>query len=324
MKNHTENPYVLVRVPVQSSGDGDALDDLLESLKAEPVDGVVLDLYRTSRLISRIHCPDEADDFDDRQLDRDEFLDLHERFDDGTFDVVGQLYDPELVEWYAEETETSFLQLHGGDITYKRLLESVASVSRDVVLTVKAAERSTVDRALEWLGDPEGVLLLHEEYESGESRTNRYRGLAEWDAPRGLGDPTGDPEITRSILAESPAVPRLWQPHLRTGPDEPGYTTESILELAGELKASESVTGDDSGDPEVDGTPWDLTDRDRTYQRTYRRSLMADRHLSAGSTLRPGMVRELRPGNGLPAGEIDTLDGILVQRPTEPQEMISY
>jgi hypothetical protein len=36
------------------------------------------------------------------------------------------------------------------------------------------------------------------------------------------------------------------------------------------------------------------------------------------------MVRELRPGDGLPAEEIDNVIGMLIPRPTDPQEMISY
>jgi hypothetical protein len=60
------------------------------------------------------------------------------------------------------------------------------------------------------------------------------------------------------------------------------------------------------------------------YRSKYRRSLMGDQSLSAGDSLEQSMVRELRPGGGLPANKINQCLGMLIPRPTDPGEMIPY
>jgi len=290
------------------------LSSRVQELESSSADGIVLNLYRTNYLASSVHAPDEARTLRDNQLDREEFRTLHEEFHSDSFAVVPRLYDSELLHWYTQIPTAKRVLTDGGDITYKRLLESMNETDLSVLLTVKASESDTVQRALNWLADTE-ITLIHEEYPQFPDTLDRLRILrSQFENDVGLADPAGRFERIESLFSHSP---NYWIPCFRPLSEETGWTLGDLESIKEQLKSNRN-----NDSTEIDSLQ--LDERDQDYQRNRRRSLMADRSLTAGSTLSKDMIRELRPGSGVPAEEIDTVNGMLIQRPTDPQEIISY
>lgn len=314
--NSTHSTNLYVDLSHRQSRPVDELQSQIRTFKESPADGLVLDLYRTEQLVSSVYSLDEARTRREYQLDREEFLSLHQTVQTDSFEVLARVYDPELVHWYAEETSSERILTHGGDITFKRLLETMNQTDLEVLLTVKASQLDTVKRARTWLSDTE-TTLVHEEYENEPETLTRYDALRTHFGERiGLADPSGSLDRIDSFPVHPPSCWITRPPH----PDQNGETREQLAQINEQLNQMES-----NGEP----TPTNhesisFTERDHEYRQNSRRSLMANQSLSAGSVLSRDMIRELRPAEGLPAEEIDNVAGMLIPRPTDPQEMISY
>lgn len=312
-------PYVLVDFSEVQTFDYDRLRDCLDGMVAAQADGVVFSLFRPGYLTSMIHSPEEADTLRDQRIARGALKDLRVEYSETNFDVLATIYDPELLEWYAELPGRSAFLIDPGDITYKRFLLRAFELDLSAGVRIKASRYSTVERALGWLGGPKGTILLHEAYrDADESSLDGLDRFSQFDVPAiGFADPTGNPDLARKARRKGVS---LWCPWLAPDMNGSGYSLQHLARLIEEIKKIQ---------PESPGIrsscgPWELTDQDHRFQQSNRRSLMADRSLSAGTTLTYDMIRELRPGVGLPADQIDNCVGTLIQRPTDPQEMITY
>jgi sialic acid synthase SpsE len=311
---HSSNLYVdLSHIQSRSP---DELQSQIETFQESPADGLVLDLYRTEQLVSSVYSLDEARTRREYQLDREDFLSLHQTLRTDSFEVLARVYDPELVRWYAEETTSDRILTHGGDITFKRLLETMNQTDLEVLLTAKASQLDTVERAQTWLSDTE-TTLVHEEYENEPETLERYNILRSRFGERiGLADPSGFLDRTDSFPVHSPSCWITRPAH----PDQNDETLEQLARINEQFNQTQS-----NGEPSTtNDKSISFAERDHEYRQNSRRSLMASQSLSAGSVLSRDMVRELRPGDGLPAEEIDNVIGMLIPRPTDPQEMISY
>jgi sialic acid synthase SpsE len=316
LTNDVTNPYVLVDLTLYQDQDLQTLFDTIEDLQSIGADGVNLSIFRTNHLISMVHCPDEADHYREFELDKPDFRELFNQYQTQDFDLIPTVYDLDRLEWYANLNPHGYAGVDAGDITFKRLLTTISSLELSPILSIKASTRKTVEQALKWLTpSPEKILLadlFSADPEQLETELGRLLSV-EGDA-LGFADQFGQRELAECGRDNGAA---LWKP-LYAPDRSKGYTIDGLEPLIEDLK------GMDGHLPSpVDGE-WELTEKDRDFQQKYRRSLMADRGLPAGGKLDSSMVRELRPGRGLPADKIDELNGMLIQRPAEAQQMISY
>ncbi len=318
MDSKHKYPEILVDLSDLQSQALEQLDSYVKKLQNNGAHGIVLDLYRTNHLISSVHVPNEVQSFRENQIDQDDFLHLFEQYHSDDFTVLPRVFDPELVNWYDKISGTERVLTHGGDITYKRLLESLEKTDLTVFLTVKASQLKTIRQALEWLNNTE-IMLIHGEYSTSPDTLDRFTILRnEFKKNIGLADPTGRFDRIKSLSSHPPSC---WIPRPDPNREQTGWTSfEDLKSIKEQLTPDRSSTKSDS----ISDDSFQLDERDRLYQQNHRRSLMADRSLTAGSILSKEMVRELRPGNGLPAEEIDNIMGMLIQRPTDPQEIITY
>jgi sialic acid synthase SpsE len=316
LRNDVTTPYVLVDLTLMQDRDRQNLSETIERVQSIGADGVCLSLFRTDHLISVVHRPDDADQYRDFELEKSFFQELVQEFDDQAFELVPTVYDLDHLEWFTELTTHGYVCVDGGDITFKRLLKRISTLKLSPILSIKASKRNTIQQALNWLApSPDRIVLadlLEEKPETLDLKLARLLGLGT--GPPGFADKLGQPSLARQAAKQGAA---LWKPHFDPGGSE-GYSIDQLETLIDELKQQ------DGSLPSAREEPWELTEVDRNYQREYRRSLMADRGLPAGGTLDSSMVRELRPGQGLPADKIEELEGILIQRPAEAQQMISY
>jgi sialic acid synthase SpsE len=316
LRNDVTKPYALVDLSLLQDGDQQELSNTIEQVQSIGADGVCLSLFRTDHLISMVHCPDEADRYRQYELNQSKFQELFNEFDDQDFELIPTIYDLDHLEWYADLTTHGYVSVDAGDITFKRLLDRINALQLSPILSIKASKRETIKQALDWLtSSPKKLLLagLHSaDAEELDEQLTRLCGLE--CGPPGFTDEFGQPTLAERAGDHDVA---LWKPLYH--PDRAdGYSLDELDSLIDKLKQQE-------GDlPSGKTDNWELTEVDRNYQREYRRSLMADRGLPAGGRLDSSMVRELRPGRGMPADKIEELEGILIQRPAEAQQMISY
>lgn len=318
---HSEQPpYLCVRIPPEAGEGPDELKNRIRDCAELGVDAVSVPLYRTDHLVSLVHRSGEASDYRDRQLPRKLVEELGETTRDSGLDFTATVYDPELLEWFDSRIEAPFYCLHGGDVTYRRLLETAGQTSKATCLSTAAAGEDEIQQALDWVGTP-STLLLHEPLEETAPIPNRVRWLREtFNRPVGFLDRFGALTETPGILPDSCDLLVVL---LDGDSSTTGYSRaelQSLIETLRNTSPSESGPGGES----IETDPLDFDEVLEDYRSEYRRSLMASQSLSAGQTLTEEMVRELRPAGGLPANRIRECLGMMVTRPTDPQEMIAY
>ncbi|MFB6346437.1 MAG: N-acetylneuraminate synthase family protein [bacterium] len=315
-----ELTYVCVDLTQAAKSRAD-FETLIKECSELSVDAVNVPLYRTDHLISLVHRSDEADRYREFELSREQFQALENTAHDEGLTLTATVYDPELLKWYETSLKAGFCFFHGGDITYRRLLETASDTSLTPVLSTAASTPDEINRGLEWLG--EDVLLLHErlgpEFGSETAHPDRLEWLREeFGKPVGLRD-CGPGSKSPQAINEA----TLWVPQLNTETSETGYSFTELESMLGQLQdGSLESSGETDRSPERNGA--EPEGDVEAYKKNYRRSLMAGQSISAGATLKEEMIRELRPAGGLPADKIRECIGILVQRPTDPQEMIAY
>lgn len=316
-------PYVCVDLSAINTGDPQRLEGFIDRCARMGVEAVSVPLYRTEYLVSLVHRSELASEFRRRQLDREDVLQLETSAREQGLVLSATVYDPELLQWYEENLDTVFFTVHGGDVTFRRLLERAAELDVLPILSTAGASPDEIERALEWLDGSEAG-LLHEPVDSLEEKLNpeRVRWLGNtFDRPAGLRNAVGSPGLLAEVLTPSTA---FWMPRIRDADtDGPGYTVAELSRLLEALTDDPERIEESSAEP-ADGDPSDPSGDVREYHSNYRRSLMASRSLSAGKTLEDGMIREMRPGGGLPAENLRECLGMMIPRPVDPQEMITY
>lgn len=297
-----ERPFLVAAPGRSHGGDAGRARRIIEAAAAADVDAVQLPLYRTDHLVSSVHDAEQAREYRRTELDRDTWASLADEARRAGTRLAPTVYDPTLLEWVLQR-DPPYVRFHGGDLTYRRLLSGAATASVPVFLGTKAATPDEVDRALDWLGE-------------AAERTVRLGGLAgkpdSSDPPSGLivpPDPRERPRPNRPL-------PRVLELQLRPEDGSAGTVTRTLRDLQRRLRDRFNSTSPAGSEPEPPPRPPEDPG-------PVRRSLMADRPLSAGTILEPDMIRELRPAGGVPAGRIRECLGLRVARPADPMEMIA-
>lgn len=329
-------PYVIGEIGFNHNGDVETAHELIRQLDDAGADCAKLQLFRTDYLVSSVHQSDVVDVFRQHELSRDEYKSCVEIADNLDIDLAASVFDRELLEWYVEETDPPFIKIASGDLTFKRLLTLAGEQDCPVVMSVGGGTLEEIKRAIKWIGPEETDLrILHciSQYPAPADRLHLRRInmlREETNCPVGFSDHSKSmaaPLIAASLGAS------IWERHVTLDSSQEGPEHEFSLEIddfreiISQLpEASRQDPTDIADDTEVmlGSEEIELTEEDREFRQQGRRSLMADRMLSPGSPLEEDMIRELRPGTGLPPERYEDCLGLPIQRPTEPLHMITY
>jgi len=329
-------PYVIGEIGMNHNGSVESAQTLINKLADAGADCAKLQLYRTDHLVSGVYMENVVEVFRRHELSREDYLRCQETAIDAGLDLAASVFDRSRLDWYVEETEAPFIKIASGDLTFKRLISEAGKHDLPVIMSTGAGTIDEIKRARDWLDTGEGeVYLLHcvPQYPASENRLNlrRIETIAgETDCLVGFSDHS---ESSAAPVIASAMGAVIWERHVTLDSDQEGPEHEFSLEvdalnqvIDSMKKAWEHPLDDLSenhrrllGDGDLK-----LDSEDHEFRENARRSLMADRALSAGSTLSEDMIRELRPGTGLPADRIDECLGLPIQRPTDPLHMISY
>lgn len=300
---------LLIAAPGRSHGGSvERARALIEAAAGADVDAVQLPLYRTDHLVSPVHAPRRAREYRRTELDREAFASLIDAAREAGTRLAPTVYDPTLLEWMLEYNPP-YVKFHHGDLTYRRLLRRASGTSVPIHLGVTGGTEGEIRNATGWLDDAADNTAFVARQERPANPDHRSGGwILDADAP---------PLPRPSDLREARVLEARIHPDDESGGDPTETVTRPLERLRRGIRGDHPTGGDPSAPSGEPASPpcGDL--------RTVRRSLMAERPLSAGTHLERGMVRELRPGNGIPADRLEACVGLRVARPTDPMEMIS-
>jgi len=291
-------PRLIVAPGRGHGGDAGRIRSLIRAAAEAGVGALQLPLYRTDHLISTVHAPELARDFRRTELDRSTWVDLESTAKKAGTGLIPRVFDPELLGW-ALDRDPPAVALHDGDVTYRRLLEAAAGSRVPLLLGIEGASHEEILRALGWLGEA------------------APRCVPVGPSPAGIPGPppglrlTGEPpRRSASAGGGSPVLVEC-----RFTGDPP-----STEELRARLRTARALLEDTNGIPENPSA----RETGEGPPAPPRRSLMAERSLAAGTILQADMVRELRPGNGIPAHRVGDCLGLRLARPVDPGEILSF
>jgi N,N'-diacetyllegionaminate synthase len=331
-----ERPYVIGEIGFNHNGDVETAHELIKRLAEAGADCAKVQLFRTDHLVSNVHQTDAVEVFREHELSKEDYRSCKAVAKENGIDLAASVFDREILDWYVEETDPPFVKVASGDLTFKRLLTRIGEHDRPVVMSTGGGTFEEINRAVDWIGTDERELyILHciSRYPAPDESLNlrRIETLrSETGHPAGFSDHSQSNTAPLIAAALGSAV---WERHVTLDSDQDGPEHEFSMEVdrlgelidqlehAAEMEPDEIDEDAETllGSPEIE-----LTDADREFRKQGRRSLMADRALSVGTALEEDMIRELRPGTGLPPERYEDVLGLPIQRPTEPQEMITY
>lgn len=315
---NASDPRVILDLGLTHGGELDRARTLLEAADAGGAHAVQVPLHRTDFLISSQYAPDQARTYREAELSRDDYRTLEAAVSKTDLVLIPRVFDPGRLNWILER-DPACLAFHHGDLTYKRLLTHVAGEEVPILLGVAGGDSEDIQRALTWLGPTaDGTTLLN----------GPVHPETPWDVILGrtarLNRRFSRPPSLRVPISNESSGPGLGSLPLAACVCQPDPRSASSSEIiARGLRQVHEALRERAVEPESEPKQLNLNSPERQALDSVRRSLMAATPLPAGTRLEPEMVRELRPGGGLPADRIDECLGLRIARPTDPREMIS-
>ncbi len=331
--NRNERPYVIAEVGFNHNGNLSTAKKLIQEIAAAGADCAKFQLYRPERLLSREVADEVYQIFVEHQFTKKQYQQLVSTGEKAGIAIGASVFDPQILHWYAENTEAPFIKIASGDITYKRLLEAAGQTELPVILSTGGATGAEIKRALGWLGDRTKVFLLHclPEYPVPIEKLNldRISHLnSKFQLPSGFSDHS---KSTLAPLAAARAGACIWERHITLDQQQKGPEHSFSLpaeELAKIIKNFEKIDKilnerqeqarkmrDKPGEP--------LEKKWAKYRQNGRRSLAAKTELKAGEKLTASKLSELRPATGISAVEIDKYVNKKISQSLKKRELIS-
>lgn len=212
-----------------------------------------------------------------------------------------------------------------GEITNEPLLRHIAAYGRPIILSTGMADLAEILRAVEVveqaradaghpISDPEDLTILHctSNYPAAYADINLRAMTSIADA---TGRPVGYSDHSLGIAISPAAVARgatVIEKHFTINPQLPGpdhRASLTIVELAAmveQIRAVEMALGSAEKRP---------TESELPVRALVRRSVTAVRPIAAGADIGHGDISLLRPGDGIPPRERDSVIG---RRPRHP------
>src|SRR2546423_383139 len=319
--------FVIAEAGVNHNGDLDLAQQLVDAAADAGADAVKFQTFRAAGVVAE-DAPSAAyqrvgDDRDTAQYDLLRRLELDEDAHVALLEHAGRRgivfcstpFDLPSVD-LLERLGVPFFKIASGDLTYTQLLRCVAAKHRPIVLSTGMADIDEVAAAVDTLtaaGAPD-VALLHcvSEYPAPieDANLRAIPAMAErFGLPVGLSDHT--PGVTVAIAAVAVGA-AIIEKHFTLDRALPGPDHRASLEpsdfaqLVREIREVEGAMG--TGKKQA--APSELANRD-----IVRRSVFAAVEVGEGAPITHEMLECKRPGDGIPASDIDRVVGRRARRP---------
>lgn len=318
-----EPVYVIALIGLNHNGRTADARRLIKQADAAGADAVCLPVYRTDSVVSEQAdlVPERRDHVGDLARNQRNMLgrfelaleavdDLASVARERDLDVIAAPRDLESLS-HLGSLNLPALLIEAGDLTVQPLLDECAATERPLLLSTGLATQEELDRVVERLREQQPDVQLVPLYQACcyppepdelDLRTiprfaNRY------DAPTGFLDHTTTHQAAESAVSLGASVIGKY---LTTDPDAPGphhaisMEPESFHAFVQRLRTLETTLG--NGEKRMSET-------EQNTRPFLRRSLAVMNTLDEGETLRKEHLTALRPGDGIPADQLENVVG---------------
>lgn len=321
--------HVIAEIGVNHNGSLDTAFELIEAAKTAGADSVKFQYFRPDTLVTNdarkaeYQVAGDSSSTQKAMLERlafsyDDFVALKECCERAGILFICTPFDISTAERLVE-IGTAAIKVSSGDLTYHRFLAFVAQLGVPIILSTGMASLAEVDQAVQ------RITSRQSEFEADGARfpplsllhcTSAYpaptRSL-NLKAIQSMRDKfqvaTGYSDHSRGTLIAPVAVAMgasIIEKHLTLdreadGPDHrASIEPREFTEMVRNIRLIEEAIGDGIKKP---------TEAERDTLEVARRSVYIARSLRAGDAITEEDVIELRPGDGIPASEIDSIVG---------------
>ena len=305
--NTTTNSFILAEIGLNHNRDVSLACRMIDDAIKSGADGVKFQTYITEHLMTVDNPAYKI--FKDLELSADDFRQIAQYCKSKNVPFISTPFCHETVELLAELDVPAF-KVASSDITYLELIGRIAEYCKPVILSTGMSDFREIDNAVETIlrKNNNQIIILHciSKYPPAEEDLclnaiavlkNRYSHFR-----IGFSDHTGS--STAAVAARALGA-TFFEKHFTSDRSLPG-PDQQISTSPAEMK----IYTDAIHSADKMCRTLSAADRaDMTIAPFARRSLFAMNDIHSGSTIQPDDITALRPGDGIPANEMDSIIG---------------
>jgi sialic acid synthase SpsE len=329
------NPYVIAEIGTNHDGEIDIAKQLIDAAVDAGVDAVKYQVYHPRDIVT--------EQISATEYGFDEYYDAEtalEAYEQHLRTPRGWL--PTLFEYASERGLANVATVHCADcasfvvdcgvealkvasmdLTHVPLLSELSTYDRPLILSTGMGSLAEIDRAVSALqgGSLQWIALLHcvSNYPADPADLNlRNIPMLEtaFDLPVGFSDHSSSPWTAGLAVAHGASIieKHITLDSSQSGPDH-GFALEpdELLQLVESVEMASASRGT------ATRRPTDASNRER-----YRRSVVADRDISAGTEIGYEHLRFARPGTGIRPADIETILGRTASRDIDAETVLEW
>ena len=335
----TDQIYIIAEAGVNHNGELELAKQLVDAAHEAGADAVKFQTWKADEIIGRFAT--KVDYLEERSGAGESFFELVERLS-LPYPAFAELkrYCGEVgiqflstpdgfqsLDFLVDDLEVPFVKVGSTELTHLQFLTAVGRKRRPVILSTGLGTLGEIETALAALragGGPElpiVVLQCTSEYPAPPNEMNLWAMTtiaSAFNVPVGLSDHSVGPEAAVAAVALGARVieKHLTLDRAMAGPDHlASADPQGFRELVDAVRKTSLMLGDGVKRP---------TPRERANMDGIRRSAVAARALEAGCVLMAEDIVCLRPGTGVPPGQIEHIVGMRLNRPLQLHEPIRW
>lgn len=326
--------FIIAEAGVNHNGREDLAHELVEAAARSGADAVKFQTFSADKLVRRGTATADYQQQQTGASDQHSLLkalelsrEAHERLFchccDLGIEFMSTAFDEEAADFLADLGMVRF-KIPSGEITNEPFLTHLAHIGRPLILSTGMADLDEIKRAVTVISDAraeagtnpltgDGLTILHctSNYPAAFTDIN-LRAMTTIAAATGV--PIGYSDHSLGIAVSTAAVALgavVIEKHFTLDRSMPGpdhrasLTVDELAQMVEQIRAVEAALGSAEKRP---------TDSELPVRTLVRRSVTAIRALAAGATVTAEDVALLRPGDGIPPAERDTVLGRKVIR----------
>jgi N-acetylneuraminate synthase/N,N'-diacetyllegionaminate synthase len=334
-----ERTYVIAEAGVNHNGEVELAKRLVDAAHAAGADAVKFQTWMPDEIVGRFaqkvdylaqHTDADEDFFDIAErwrLPYSAFAELKAYCEDVGIQFLSTPDGFQSLDFLVDELDTPFVKVGSTELTHLQFLTAVGRKQRPVIMSTGLGNLGEIETALAALragGGPDlpiVVLQCTSEYPAPPEEMN-LRAMstiaAAFGTPVGLSDHSMGFEAAVAAVALGACVieKHLTLDRAMEGPDhQASADPQALAEQVAAIRRTRVMLGDGLKRP---------TPRERANMEGIRRSVVAARPLEAGCVLTADDIVCLRPGTGVPPGQLAILIGMRVNRPLQLHEPIRW
>lgn len=333
-----EMPYFVAEIGVNYEGSLERAKSMIKEASLVGADAVKFQAYRASTLAS-VHSPSYWDTTKEPTTSQYELFKKMEGFWKEEFTILSRIAKDCGVDFLMtpfDEESVDFLEplvpaykIASADITTKPLIQRIAKKGKPIILSTGAASVSEIWRALEWIkqvSDVQVALLhcvLNYPTDLKHASLGAIKAMSSLfpDNVIGYSDHTVPEDSKRALyiawLLGAHIIEKhyTWNKKLRGNDHYHSFDRSDLKNFISEIKTARIGIGrieKSRGANEIDALKY------------ARRSLVAQRRIEKGSTLRSSDLTWKRPGTGIPPWLIDSVVGGKALATIERDELLTF